>query len=146
MRTSVLSGLALLAALAAGPLQARDTDMLVLPPATVRLAEAPPIEPADMKRAIVQAGARRGWTLRGESAGALTLGYWKGSKHEVVVDVAYDGRRYEIRFVSSHNMNQGLENGRVQIHPNYNRWLLNLDKDIREEIARLPLPSTPTSP
>ena len=83
------------------------------------------------------AGSRRGWVVRGEGADKLTLAFAKGDKHEVVVDVLFDKNSFQIVYVSSRNMNFSMDGGRQQIHPNYNKWVRNLNGDLREELMRL---------
>lgn len=87
--------------------------------------------PAKMRQALVLAGASRGWTVVGDEPGRLKLNFNKGDKHRVTVQVSYDERGFDIRYVDSYNLNHGQRDGQVMIHPNYNRWVNNLAQDTR---------------
>jgi hypothetical protein len=87
---------------------------------------------AQAQRAIEAAGAELGWDMTvqrpGEIRGVLNL-----RSHQAVVDVTYDQSNYSIRYLDSTDLNY---NG-TQIHPNYNSWVQNLERQIRAEAARL---------
>lgn len=127
----------LLLAVVFGASQARDTAMLELPRTQFLATDAKAPVSAEIRTAIAAAGNRRGWVVRGEGADKLTLAFAKGDKHEVVVDVLFDKNSFQIVYVSSRNMNFSMDDGRQQIHPNYNKWVRNLNGDLREELMRL---------
>ena len=52
--------------------------------------------------------------------------------HVAVVDVRYTATTYSITYKDSTNLN--YRDG--QIHKNYNGWIENLDRDIRNELLR----------
>jgi hypothetical protein len=87
--------------------------------------------PARVRQALVLAGASRGWVVAGDQPGRLKLSFNKGDKHRVTVDVSYDERSFDIRYVDSYNLNYAQRDGQTMIHPNYNRWVNNLAHDTR---------------
>ncbi|QLI82311.1 hypothetical protein HZU75_12680 [Chitinibacter fontanus] len=88
-----------------------------------------------IKSNIVSAGNRFGWMVIGSEEGKVTLQYNKGNgKHVVTIAVVYDMKGYQINYVDSINMNYEVENGVPNIHPNYNRWVFNLNKEINNSM------------
>lgn len=83
----------------------------------------------DVRDAIVRAGHRLGWQMvpgeRGVINAKLSL-----RTHVAVVDVRYSATSYSIVYRDSTN----LEHRGDQIHKNYNGWIQNLDRDIRNEL------------
>lgn len=86
----------------------------------------------DVRGYIVNGARTLGWTLAGEKAGQVTLKFNKQNKHEVVISADYNDKGYQLRYVSSSNMNYEENGGQREIHPNYNRWINNLIKRIGE--------------
>jgi hypothetical protein len=84
------------------------------------------------QRAIEAAGAELGWDMTpqrpGEIRGVLNL-----RSHQAVVDITYDRNTYSIRYLDSKDLNYNGTN----IHPNYNSWIQNLERQIRAEAARV---------
>jgi hypothetical protein len=91
----------------------------------------------DMTNAIQRAGARRGWDMRVDAPGEIE-GRLRKPSAKAVVDIHYTSNEFSIRYKSSENL--GYQGGRI--HNNYNRWVYNLEGDIRREFLRL-RPSTP---
>ncbi len=90
-------------------------------------ADGKPRGAADVRAMIIAGGRKLGWSVDADIPGKLTLQHSKGSKHEVVVDAVYDNQGYELKYVSSVNMNYSkAEDGKAEIHPTYNRWVANL--------------------
>ena len=93
-----------------------------------------------------RAGAETGWVIRpvapGELEGRLTV----HGRHLAVVTIVYDRTQFSIQYKNSENL---LYDG-VHIHRNYNRWVQNLEKNIREAVNLYPpdegaeIPSTLT--
>jgi hypothetical protein len=52
--------------------------------------------------------------------------------HEVVVDIKYDVKHYEIHYVSSKNMS--YNKSRNTIHSKYNKWINRLDTNIQRHL------------
>ena len=86
----------------------------------------------DVGKAIQRAGVALGWQMKelkpGHMLGTLTL-----RKYVAVVDVNYSVKSYSIQYKDSTDFNYDGGN----IHPNYNRWIENLDKGIREQLRLL---------
>jgi hypothetical protein len=86
----------------------------------------------DMSRAIMRAGSSLGWEIQKVGPGQMK-GTINVRSHVAVVDITYDMRSFSIEYVSSQNL---LHSG-DQIHRNYNRWIANLEKTIRREVASI---------
>jgi len=90
-----------------------------------------PLSAAEVRSAIIAAGAGLGWQVvdagPGNLAGTIAL-----RAHTAVVDIPYSANKYSIVYKSSVNLNE--KDG--SIHPNYNSWVVNLNNAIRQEIAR----------
>jgi len=86
----------------------------------------------DVREAIIRAGTRLGWRMRKESSGHL-IGTLNIRDHQAQVDIDYTTSDYDITYRDSRN----LEYDGEQIHSNYNGWIQNLDKEIRNELLRI---------
>ena len=82
--------------------------------------------------AIVSAGNGLGWVMTPVSPG-LVGGTLKLRNHLAVVDVRYTAKTFSIGYKDSTNLD--YQNG--QIHKNYNGWIENLDREIRNEMLRV---------
>lgn len=101
----------------------------------------------DIAAAIVRAGALTGWVIRPVQPGLMDGRLEVRGKHHVVVEIAYTQQEYAIRYKDSAGMeyqaNSDIKgrNGKAyegsSIHPNYNKWVATLDRNIRLELARL---------
>lgn len=89
----------------------------------------------DYRDAIVRAGAKRGWTFEEIAPGHLVGNVAVRGKHFATVDVTFDASAFSITYNSSRNLNYSAE--RSEIHPNYNAWVSNLQKDIQTEVTVL---------
>jgi len=81
---------------------------------------------------IVAAGTGLGWVMTPVSPG-LVSGRLMLRDHVAVVDIRYSATTYSITYKDSTNLN--YRDG--QIHRNYNGWVENLDRDIRNELLRM---------
>jgi len=86
----------------------------------------------DMRNAIQRSGARRGWDMRIVEPGVIE-GRLRKPGMKAVVDVTYTPYEFSIRYRESENL--GYSNGRI--NGKYNRWVYNLERDIRREYLRL---------
>jgi hypothetical protein len=86
----------------------------------------------DVTRAIVQAGAGLGWDMRVAKPGQI-VGTLRLRSHTAVVDIPYTTSSYSIIYNSSQNLNH--DPAKNQIHKNYNSWVQNLDKAIRNRLV-----------
>ena len=80
---------------------------------------------------IVRAGTGLGWVMTPISPD-LVIGRLSLRGHVAVVDVRYTAKTYSITYKDSTNLD--YRDG--QIHRNYNGWIENLDRDIRNELLR----------
>lgn len=88
----------------------------------------------DYKRAIIRAGANRGWTFDDAGPGHLIGRVDVRGKHSAVVDLYFDRSTYRIEHQSSQGLN--YDASKNAIHPNYNKWVQNLQRDIDREVIR----------
>ncbi|MFC0141438.1 hypothetical protein ACFFJN_15810 [Erwinia mallotivora] len=79
-----------------------------------------------IKNAILQAGMSRQWMMRVVGPGVIT-GQLAQRGHQANIRVTYGKGHYSIDYVGSDN----LRADKGQIHRSYNRWVNNLDHDIR---------------
>lgn len=79
---------------------------------------------------IRRAGAGLGWRMEPQGPG-LVRGTLNLRTHQAVVDIPYDTQRFNIRYVSSSN----LDYDGNAIHRNYNSWVQNLQKAIMAQPA-----------
>lgn len=107
---------------------ARVADLYEAP--RVLSTSATPLEGVQMRDRIVRGGQALGWAVTLEAPGVVELTYDKNGKHQVTVAVRYDTAGYEVTYVRSFNLNYAEVDGVRKIHPNYNRWVLNLIKSI----------------
>ena len=88
----------------------------------------------DVRKAIIRAGARRGWVFsdadEGKLFGTLTL-----RDHRATVDVSYSKDSYDIKYRESQNLRYDAKKN--VIHSNYNGWIQNLVTDITVELSLL---------
>ncbi|CAI1869365.1 Uncharacterised protein [Serratia quinivorans] len=86
---------------------------------------------AQVRQAILSAGLNRGWIMNPTADGVID-GKILLRGHSADIRITYNTNSYHINYVASSNMDAKDGN----IHPNYNRWVANLDKDIQLELAR----------
>ena len=86
----------------------------------------------DMTRMIQRAGARRGWDMRIVEEGRIE-GRLRKPGTLAIIDVTYTPSEFDIRYQRSENLHYA--NGKI--HGNYNRWIYNLERDIRREFLRM---------
>lgn len=83
-----------------------------------------------IKNAILQAGLSRQWIMHEVEPGVIS-GHLAQRGHVADIRVTYTPGQYSINYIGSQNLL--AENG--QIHRNYNRWVMNLDQDIKLRLA-----------
>ena len=90
------------------------------------------ISDKQIAEAIIRAGAVTNWEITpagpGEMVGTLHI-----RAHMAQVTIKYTNKNYQITYKSSSNLN--YKDG--EIHPNYNKWVMTLDNNIRRELAAL---------
>jgi hypothetical protein len=85
-----------------------------------------------VRNGIVAAGNGLGWVMTPVSPGFVS-GRLSLRDHVAVVEVRYTATMYSITYKDSTNLN--YHDG--QIHKNYNGWIENLDRDIRNQLLRV---------
>ena len=85
---------------------------------------------AQVKDAIIKAGAQRQWSMSDAGPGVIK-GKLQNRDHVADIKINYSATSYSIVYVSSINLMAA--NGKI--HRNYNRWVHNLDKDIQVTLA-----------
>ena len=97
--------------------------------APLGIAAGKALSMGEISKAIVNAGHSLGWSMQptapGKISGRLAL-----RTHVAEIDVEHDTRSYSIRYRDSSN----LEAKDGLIHSEYNRWIGNLDKAIRNYV------------
>lgn len=81
--------------------------------------------------AIMRAGARLGWQMQPEGPGRI-MGRLTIRHHIAVVEIEHDTKSYSIKYRDSSNLK--AQDG--TIHREYNNWVQNLDRSIRNELAQ----------
>lgn len=99
--------------------------------APVITASGKPASLAQVSSAIVRAGTKLGWQMKPSGKGRVS-GTLLVREHTAMIDVDHDTKTYTIRYRDSVNLN--AKDG--AIHPNYNSWIQNLDRNIRAELAQ----------
>jgi len=132
---STLRGLVLAATLAgvAGFAAARASQMIELGRQAVVTSDSKPLNVPAVRKAIIAGGAVHAWKPVGDQPGVLTLEADSGG-HQVVVDVAYDAQGWQIAYKSSANMNYEHSDKKTTIHPKYNKWIEDLNAEIRRAV------------
>lgn len=100
--------------------------------ASVANAANKPVSAADVRGAIVRAGAGLGWVMKDAGPGRLT-GTLSLRTHIAEVDIPYSAANYSITNKGSTNLNQSGN----MIHPNYNGWIQNLTKAINAQLSAI---------
>lgn len=75
---------------------------------------------------IIKAGKVRGWVMRVQKPGHI-VARLSPRTHMVELDIFYDSDSYSIVYKDSAEMNYK----KGKIHASYNKWVANLDRDIR---------------
>jgi hypothetical protein len=86
--------------------------------------------PTTVRRAIILGGQHHGWKPVADKPGVLTLMASSGA-HEVSVDVLYDAHGFQVKYKGSANMNEEKSGDQITVHPKVNKWLSDLNEDIR---------------
>ncbi len=90
----------------------------------------------DMRKAIGEGCIVAHWRTEEIDKNTVEASLLVRHKHLIVVTITYDATYYTIKYKSSENMNYTVkENGVAYIHPNYNKWVENLDNAIRSRLT-----------
>ena len=110
---------------------ARTAPILNVNDSPVHTASGKALSAAQVRTAIMSAGAGLGWKFTDAGPGKLE-GTLNLRTHSAVVVIPYSAKTYAITYKSSQNLNEA--NG--TIHSNYNGWVQNLDHAIQQELMR----------
>lgn len=87
-----------------------------------------------VRTTIEQTATRNGWQLSDQKDGSfMGKREWGGGKHNIVVDVIYDLRKFSINYRDSHQMRYDGS----WIHNSYNRMVQKLEEDIMAAVNAL---------
>ena len=96
----------------------------------ITTASAQPLTLAQVRAAIIRAGAGLKWQMKDEGPNKL-IGTLVVRQHTAVVEIPYTETSYSIKYLSSVNLHEA--NGRI--HKNYNGWISNLQRDINVQLT-----------
>ncbi len=86
------------------------------------------IDVKEIEKAIVAAGAKRGWIMEkideGKMKGTLNV-----RRHVAVIFVTYNKKRFNIEYADSNNLHYDPKE--KTIHKAYNSWIKNFENDIQ---------------
>ena len=85
---------------------------------------------AEVRSAILRAGAALGWQMKDEGTNKL-VGTILLRDHSAVVEIPYTSSNYSINYRSSTN----LKESGGSIHKNYNGWIQNLTRGINAQLT-----------
>ena len=80
----------------------------------------------EVKDSIFKAGARTNWKMEVINKGHIVASH-SLQEYQATVDIFYNTDSYDILYKDSENLSHDGKN----IHSRYNRWVLNLDRNIR---------------
>jgi len=90
----------------------------------------------DMRRAILDSLAARGWRVTGETDDSVSAKL-DVRQHSASIRIAYEAGQFDIVYTGSDNLRYATSrNGKATIHRRYNSWIKNLVKDISVRAAR----------
>lgn len=110
---------------------ARSTELKEPPRTEIVLADSTKQSTlATVRRAIIAGGAGHGWKPVADKPGDMTLSV-SSNGHKVTVDVLYDAKSFQVKYKGSSDMNEERSGDRITVHPKVNKWLDDLNEDIR---------------
>ncbi len=137
MRT-LLSAVAVAVVVSAYPAYGRTPVPVVdFPDQVVATASGAKPTAAQVRDAIIKAGAGKGWALAKQPDDQFIATRVIKGKHTIVTTISFTAEKYSVTYRSSENMKFGMFNGVPHIHPNYNVWARDLVEAIRLEISKL---------
>lgn len=89
------------------------------------------ISNARLKQIIISACSRYGWKVDSSTDSSVTATLNHNAKESVTIEIPFSPQKVEFIYRSSQNMRYDG----TKIHRSYNRWLKNLEVDIRNGIA-----------
>lgn len=95
-----------------------------------------------VRTGILRAGSYQSWEMTEVEPGHLVGRILVSGKHLAVVDIFFDTEAFSVRYKDSKNLNYNGE----AIHPNYNRWIKTLKREIHREMRRITPPALSPAP
>lgn len=83
----------------------------------------------EVRQAITDAATSLGWVIAADYENEITA-VIDVRTHQATVSIPYSSRDYSILYKNSIN----LDHSGDRIHRNYNRWVANLDQEIRRNL------------
>ncbi|GKX52372.1 hypothetical protein [Budvicia aquatica] len=87
--------------------------------------------PAQIEKAIVDAGTGQGWEMKQVRDGVIT-GKLITRQSYVDIRIPYTSSKYTIEYVGSKNLTVSMD----RVPSDYNRWVANIDRDIQQNLAQ----------
>lgn len=101
--------------------------------------QKPPLD--ELKKAVAQAAVAQDWDVQIVEAPAGSAKFLLTrvirNKHTMVVVVTINEQKYSVEYQSSINLNAAKCQDAIYIHPNYNRWVGDLNSAIRGKLKSL---------
>ena len=95
-----------------------------------------PRTPQQVKKAILIAGAKRGWQMTAPQNGLILATFrspdttLRSRDYVANIKILYSANYYTIEYINSEN----LEADDGYIHQDYNHWIAHLDQDIQDQL------------
>jgi len=87
-----------------------------------------------VKQAIMQAAGETRWSIASQPDGKLSATLNVRGKHTMVVEITYSSEKYSLHYKDSTNLHYAMCEGQGVIHPNYNKWVMNLKNGIQAKL------------
>lgn len=91
----------------------------------------------DVKQVIRKALFKRGWDIKEVGAGNIEGTYTKsgrhGARHTATVGFRFDSKTIRMEYRDSQDLDYNKADG--TIHKTYNRWVRNIEKDVRSALG-----------
>jgi hypothetical protein len=87
-----------------------------------------------VESAIVKGGLNKGWQSRKVANGQIEMKILVKGKFLIVLDALYDANGYTLQYKESQNLDYDATNN--TIHPSYNKWVANLEREINHELTK----------
>lgn len=100
--------------------------------AAITTASGKELTMEQVKKAIILAGTSLKWAMA-DAAPGLIVGTLNIRRHQAVVDIKYDTKKYSITYNNSMNLKYDADHKRI--HSNYNGWIQNLNNAIKARLS-----------
>ncbi|MDX2471128.1 MAG: hypothetical protein QNL04_11190 [SAR324 cluster bacterium] len=89
-----------------------------------------------LEKAILDSLMSKNWIITGQELNKLTADYSRG-RISVSISVHYAKGEITIIHEKSENLKYKEEEGKIYIHPTYNKWIRNLEKEIKLRVQEV---------